>query len=59
MKTAIAKNDDQIALVEGLSLSRSKIYGVTYIELKGVPHQKFNELREMGLLDMCIDYRWI
>lgn len=56
--TAIAKNDDQIALVEGLSLSRSKIYGVTYIELKGVPHQKFNELREMGLLDMCIDYRW-
>ena len=28
-----------------------------YVELRGVTHHKFNELREMGLLNMKIDYR--
>jgi hypothetical protein len=54
---AILKNDDQIALVESLSLSRSRIYGTDYVELRGVTHHKFSELREMGLLNMKIDYR--
>ena len=54
---AILNNDDQIALVEGLSLSRSKIYGTQYVELRGVTHHKFNELREMGLLNMKIEHR--
>jgi hypothetical protein len=54
---AVLKNDDQIALAEGLSLSRSRIYGTNYVELKGVLSHKFNEMRELGLLNMRIDYR--
>src|SRR5260370_5041921 len=53
----VLKNDDQIALVEGLSLSRSKIYGESYVEIRGATHHKFGELRDMGLLNMRIDYR--
>ena len=53
----VLKNDDQIALVEGLSLSRSKIYGESYVEIRGATHHKFAELRDMGLLNMRIDYR--
>lgn len=54
---AVLKNDDQIALVEGLSLSRSRIYGESYVEIRGATHHKFGELREMELLNMRIDYR--
>jgi protein strawberry notch len=54
---AVLKTDDQIALVEGLSLSRSRIYGESYVEIRGATHHKFGELREMGLLNMRIDYR--
>jgi len=54
---AILTNDDQIALVEGLSLSRSKIYGTQYVELRGVSHHKFTQLREVGLINMSIDFR--
>ncbi len=54
---AVLKNDDQIALVEGLSLSRSRIYGESYVEIRGATHHKFGELRDMGLLNMRIDYR--
>ena len=53
----ILKNDDQITLVEGLSLSRSKIYAQSYVEIRGATHHKFAELRDMGLLNMRIDYR--
>jgi protein strawberry notch len=53
----ILKNDDQITLVEGLSLCRSKIYAQSYVEIRGATHHKFAELREMGLLNMRIDYR--
>jgi predicted RNA methylase len=55
--TAVLKNDDQIALIEGLSLSRARIYGTSYIELKGASHHKFQELRDLGLINMQIDYR--
>lgn len=54
---AILTNDDQIALVEGLSLSRSKIYGTQYVELRGVTSHKFTQLREIGLLNMSIEFR--
>ena len=54
---AILTNDDQIALVEGLSLSRSKIYGTQYVELRGVSHHKFTQLRDVGLINMSIDFR--
>ena len=54
---AIITNDDQIALVEGLSLSRSKIYGTQYVELCGVTSHKFAQLREMGLVNMSIEFR--
>lgn len=54
---AILTNDDQIALVEGLSLSRSKIYGTQYVELRGVTSHKFAQLRELGLLNMSIEFR--
>ncbi len=54
---AVLENDDQIALVEGLSLSRSRIYGEFYVEIRGATHHKFGELRSMGLLNMRIDYR--
>ena len=54
---AVLKTDDQIAMVEGLSLSRSRIYGESYVEIRGATHHKFGELREMGLLNMRIDYR--
>src|SRR5438309_4107018 len=53
----VLKNDDQIALVQGLSLSRSRIYGESYVEIRGATHHKFGELRDMGLLNMRIDYR--
>jgi hypothetical protein len=54
---AVLTNDDQIALVEGLSLSRSKIQGITYVELRGATHHKFAQLREFGLLNMKIEFR--
>ncbi len=54
---AILTNDDQITLVEGLSLSRSKIQGTQYIELRGVTSHKFDELRGFGLLNMRIEFR--
>jgi len=54
---AIIKNDDQIALLEGLSLCRSRLYGAAYVELKGISHHKFKELRELGLVNMRIEYR--
>ena len=54
---AILTNDDQIALVEGLSLSRSKIYGTQYVELRGVTSHKFSQLRELGLINMSIEFR--
>jgi hypothetical protein len=54
---AVLKNDDQIALVEGLSLSRSKIQGISYVELRGATHHKFAQLREFGLLNMKIEFR--
>jgi hypothetical protein len=54
---AVLKDDDQIALIDGLSLSRSRIYGTTYVELKGVFSNKFTEMRELGLIEMRIDYR--
>ncbi len=54
---AILTNDDQIALVEGLSLSRSKIYGTQYVELRGVTSHKFPQLREIGLINMSIEFR--
>lgn len=54
---AILTNDDQIALVEGLSLSRSKVYGTQYVELRGVTSHKFAQLRELGLISMSIEFR--
>jgi hypothetical protein len=53
----VLKNDDQITLVDGLSLCRSKIYGQGYVEIRGASHHRFSQLREMGLLNMRIDYR--
>jgi len=54
---AVLENDDQIALVEGLSLSRSRIYGESYVEIRGATHHKFAEFRSIGFLNMRIDYR--
>ena len=54
---AVLKNDDQIVLVEGLSLCRSKIQGISYVELRGATHHKFSQLREFGLLNMKIEFR--
>lgn len=54
---AVLKNDDQLTLVEGLSLSRSKIQGTQYVELRGVTSHKFDELRGFGLLNMRIEFR--
>ena len=54
---AILNDDDQIALVESLSLSRSKVYGTQYVELRGVTSHKFDQFRQMGLLNMKIEFR--
>jgi predicted RNA methylase len=54
---AILKNDDQITLVEGLSLCRAKIYSTAYVEVRGATHHKFPEFRKMGLLNMAIEYK--
>lgn len=54
---AVLTDDDQIALVESLSLCRSKVYGTQYVELRGVTSHKFAQLRQMGLLNMEIEFR--
>ena len=53
---AVLTDDDQIALVEGLSLSRSKVYGTQYVELRGVTSHRFAQLRQIGLLNMNIEF---
>ena len=54
---AVLTNDEKLTLVEGLSLSRSKIQGTQYVELRGVTSPKFDELRGFGLLNMRIDFK--
>ena len=54
---AILNDDDQITLTQNLSLARSKVYSTQYVELRGATHHQFSTLRELGLLNMRIDYR--
>jgi hypothetical protein len=54
---AILTNDDQIALVESLSLCRSRIHGTQYVELRGLTHHKFAQFRQMGFINMSIEFR--
>ena len=55
--SAIINDDDQITLTENFSLARCKVYSTQYVELRGATHHKFSGLRELGLVNMRIDYR--
>ena len=53
----ILNNDDSIPLVDNMSLERGRVYGTNYVEVRGVWSRHFEELRELGLLNMSIEYR--
>lgn len=55
--SAVIADDDHFELADGLSLARTRIYGETYVEVMGVTHHKFTEMRNLGLLNMRIDYQ--
>ena len=55
--SAVLDNDDQITLTENFSLARARLYSEQYVELRGATHHKFSSLRELGLLNMRVDYR--
>ena len=55
--SAVLSDDDHITLTENFSLARARVYSDQYVELRGASHHKFSSLRELGLLNMRIDYR--
>lgn len=54
--SAVLDDDDSFELAAGLSLARARIYGETYVEVRGVTRHKFGEMRNLGLVNMRIDY---
>lgn len=54
---AVYKQGEEVRLVGGMSLKRTRLHGDDAIELTNVPSTKFSEIRKFGLFDESIDWK--